>query len=841
MISQKLDEVLRASAEKHPLADTEQLKERIDSGKLSGPALKWGELCLEYKIKDSKGGLQCSPKGLRNRIVKRIKKKRGKLLDRSVTSAEVLRSISKEEFTAEFVGRDTEVELLTLYWGGISAALEAWRSNTQQGASINGIDLDEAVWNSITARCKKLGYGNEIQNALKNLIRHILTESPKLLSNKVSSDVVVEPPERRDEHKGALLAYLLQVPKSEIRPNHTPRGLRINWNKKFNQGHDITDAVKDSKIILSQKPLDALLIQIYYGGVEKFIREIVERNDPTISKKLHSRETFIDYLRVQCSDWSDWPTYDDFMLRWNPGKNHPAGSQIIQSASLLKISWPQIGKELSLPLASNIRNRLTKEDTLEAYTNLCDKFDRYPTRTDLEKDHGKLLGDISTHFGGMKGLYQDLGILCVRSVECRDGTLVHSLAERDIYHMLLDELERPSDWLHTVETQVQIVPERKYTADFYLNKKLFIEVEMVNSSDEHKSSIAQSYAERNTKKFEIYAVQGLPVIALQQEDRFKENQLQTLEYIKKCLSNLGLRPERPAIESGQNKNKSIGYWSKYNIFSSLSSSVESYTKHERRLPAGMNELQPYFETGLREAFYSHLTEREQNSYLKRLKVPVVGRTGVEVDGDNVKINRSFYLGLLLLLRFSNGLVITSKKAHDLGFTCVSGAKSVTGTLEKSLDLSMRDFAMSCDLWFYNSGGCIDKPAQQKKLVDGDLLSTIESMPKFTYAQWKHVKSVLVSGSYRNGLNCWIEDDGNLHDETKAALSRLFESTQGLPPSKMDWQESGLGNFNDLLTRSHRNCSTETKTDWLASIGVSPNADGWVQPESWPCIPIKASD
>ncbi|WP_210464211.1 hypothetical protein [Vibrio crassostreae] len=841
MISQQLNDVLRDLAEKHPLADTEQLKERIDSGKLSGPALKWGKLCLEYRIKDSKGGLQYSPKGLRNRIVKRIKKKQEKLLDWSVTSAEVLRSISEEEFTAEFVGRETEVELLTLYWGGISATLEAWRSNTQQGASINGFDLDEAVWNSIAARCKKLDYGNEIKNALKNLVSHILTASPKLFSNQVSSDVVIEPPERRDEHEGALLAYLLQVPKSKFRRNHTPRGLRINWNKIFNQGHDITDAVKGAKTILSRKPLDDHLIQLYYGGVEKFIREIVERNDPTISKKLHLRETFIDYLRVQCSGWSDWPTQDDFTLRWSPGENHPADSQIKQYASLHKISWPKIGKELGLPLASEVKNRLTKEETLEAYTNLNDKFGRYPTRTDLEKGHGKLIGDIYNHFGGMKGLYQELGILSVRSVECRDGTLVGSPAERDIYHMLLDELERPSDWLHKVETQVQVVPERKYTADFYLNEKLFIEVEMVNSSDEHKSTTAQEYAKRNVNKFKIYDSPVLHMITLQQEDRFKENQPQTLEYIKKCLSNLGSMPERPSIESGQNKNKPIGYWSKNNIYSSLSSSVESYTKSERRSPAGMNELQPYFETGLHDAFYTHLTEREQNNYLKRLNVPVVGRTGVEVDGDNVKINHSFYLGLLLLLRFSNGLVITSRKASDVGFTHASGAKSVSGTLEKSLGLSMRDFAMSCDLWFYNSGGCIDKPAQQKKLIDGNLLSTIESMPKFTYAQWKHVKSVLVSGSYRYGLNCWIEDDGSLHGETKVALSRLFESTQGLPPSKMDWQESGLGNFNDLLTRSHKKCSTETKTDWLASIGVSPSADGWGQPESWPRIPIKAFD
>ena len=217
---------------------------------------------------------------------------------------------------------------------------------------------------------------------------------------------------------------------------------------------------------------------------------------------------------------------------------------------------------------------------------------------------------------------------------------------------------------------------------------------------------------------------------------------------------------------------------------------------------------------------------------------MVGRNGVTGSSDELQINRSFYLGLLLLLRFSRGIVITDRKGRDIGFSVESGSSSISNTILKKFNLTMRDFAMSCGLWFYNSGGCLDKPALQIALVDKDLASTIETFSKFTYTEWKHVKSVLTKGKFRYGHNCWIEKNGSLHKEVQSALSRLFKSTGGRFPLKSEWNEAGLRNFNDILNSYCKKSGLMTKQEWLTSVGISKDAEGWEEPLSWPKVPMK---
>ncbi|WP_413699297.1 hypothetical protein ACLKMH_17610 [Psychromonas sp. KJ10-10] len=443
-----------------------------------------------------------------------------------------------------------------------------------------------------------------------------------------------------------------------------------------------------------------------------------------------------------------------------------------------------------------------------------------------------MIGDIYIHFGGLKGLYQEIGIRGNRSVKCNDGTVVGSQAEADLYHALLTEKSHPSSWLHTIETQVLLIPGRKYTADFFLNGTLVVEVEMVDSSQEHNGKTAQEYASRNLQKLDLYKFNGIPVITLQQEDRFKLNLIETLEYIRKSM---GVKPNKPVFTT-QQINKPIGHWDKNTILTSLKNSVDEFLSRKGHIPLSLNKLTPHLEKGFRDAFYTHLSEKEQNNLLKRVQMPLIARTGVTGSGAELQINRSLLLGLIKLLRFTKGIVVTDTKAREIGLDTQSGATSISSTFSKKLGLSMRDFAMSCDLWFYNSGGCLDKPAFQKTLIDKDLTATIKSFPKLSFTEWKHVKATLDKRKFRHGHNCWIKKDGSFHEETITAMSHLFKLTNGLPPSNSEWNHAGLKNLNDMLVSYCKKTDSITKQDWLNSVGVSKDTKGWDEPLSWPKSP-----
>jgi hypothetical protein len=231
-----------------------------------------------------------------------------------------------------------------------------------------------------------------------------------------------------------------------------------------------------------------------------------------------------------------------------------------------------------------------------------------------------------------------------------------------------------------------------------------------------------------------------------------------------------------------------------------------------------------------------LTEREQNNYFTRLGLRIHGRTGVISKGEQIYIRRSFFLGLLYLLRSSNGVVITHSKAKSLGFRPESGALAVSSTLSKSCGLSMREFAFSSGLWFYNSGGSLDIPARQQSVTSKELMKKCSSMPKFTFTQWKHVKTILIERQFRSAYNCWIDKNGYLLDETKDSLTRLFLDTQGRRPSKSEWKAAGLLNFYELLNRYHRKYNEKSLSDWLDCIGVNTESYySWITPKEWPKV------
>ncbi|WP_413699296.1 hypothetical protein ACLKMH_17605 [Psychromonas sp. KJ10-10] len=160
----------------------------------------------------------------------------------------------------------------------------------------------------------------------------------------------------------------------------------MNWNKKFIQGYDKSKALKKAKLELSTKPLDTLLIPIFYGGLKEFLSIIIKRIDPKVSVQLHTKEGFFDYLREQCLGWTVWPTIINFEKQWKPPANHPSHSQIRDNAYNLGINWYQIGEELGLTLAPRVRKRLTKNETIAKYKSLKSQFGRYPSRSDLQKN-----------------------------------------------------------------------------------------------------------------------------------------------------------------------------------------------------------------------------------------------------------------------------------------------------------------------------------------------------------------------------------------------------------------------------------------------------------------------
>ncbi|WP_413699295.1 hypothetical protein ACLKMH_17600 [Psychromonas sp. KJ10-10] len=116
-LSNRLKNDLTRLASDHPLKLSDGLNLKLESKKIAQSTKIWCELCIRYQIQDSAGGVKLSPKGLRNRIVKRFVDKRKKSENKIITQPDVIRTLSYEEFESEFEEKPLEKELLTLYWG----------------------------------------------------------------------------------------------------------------------------------------------------------------------------------------------------------------------------------------------------------------------------------------------------------------------------------------------------------------------------------------------------------------------------------------------------------------------------------------------------------------------------------------------------------------------------------------------------------------------------------------------------------------------------------------------------------------------------------------------------
>lgn len=831
MMKEAVVEKLKELAKAHPLEHEGALELQLGKTAKNAATERWLKLCKEYGIQDSKGGLQWSPKGLRNRVLKRIARRKGE------TQSDAIWSTSIEELKLDL--SDTESRFFDLYWDGPANALAQWKNTARRKLVLphDSPHTCDPTWSAIQARCAGLGFGHQILDTVEQLV-HILKQFDESIElNQCHPSVPAHAPEQREKSQGDLLAYLLQIPCDWLPMSFTPRGLQLHWGKQFKSGDDKIVALKDLEKKLEKQPHHAPLIRLYYGDNETFVTSLVCRIDYKISSRLHSRAGLISYLKEQCCEWLDWPTYQDFSERWNPGPNHPPASQIIQNSSKNGVKWSELGKELGLPLAKNVRNRQSREQTIKKYIGLKEVFGRFPTQSDLRARHLKLVGDIVHHFGTFSALYKSLGIRQRRSIKCRDGMIVQSPAERDIYHLLLDELDNPSKkkWLHSIECQVTIEG-FNYICDFRLNGTTIVEMEMVDSELDYEDGIKKIYAETNRKKIHDLRNANHHVITLQQEDRFKESREKTLRYLRESLSNTDKRFRKPPQSPTSNAHRPIGYWSKSAIFDALEKAVEDFRTAEGRNPGALTELKRFVDGGTRSSFYKVLTEREQNNYLIRLGLSLSGRSGVTTKNGQIAMKRSFFLGLLLLLRSTKGVVMSSRKARNIDLVNNACAVTVTDTLRNSFGISLREFAFSCDLWYY-PGGVLEKPAQQKPASFKQLKEKIDLGPKFTFSQWKAIKAILGQQQFRSAYNCWIDGEGVLLEETKEALSRLFLGTGEGLPTKFEWKEAKLNNFNDLLHRYHRKYGEISTAAWMASIGVTKNSSNgrWTPPDMWPKV------
>lgn len=779
-----------------------------------------------------------SERELQNRILKILQTK-----NKNKSAVEIYLNLTPDELNEALDRAKLNYRSYVLtYWNSIEQAISIFLKKSQ----LNKLEvIPPYIDKRFQQRAQSLQHPTLTEDEFNKIATIFRIANPDWPSNMVRVHKVPIPLKSGVYDDSELVKYLTNTDLDQFKESFSIRLLLLNGMQKVQAGMAVDEAVDLLKEQLAQYQL--LLVKLYFGTLEDFAKNITLRTSHDLLKTLSNKENIREYIKRYILPHypEQWPTYNDFICTWSPPTNHPSPVTIAEKIyhyfsintntttekSNYKSSprykkrerglWRRVGEELGAKVGSRSRQYLSKEELDKKLATFYENHGTLSQKLVPTGLHNWVIKYYENFIPMQKYIMKEE----YNVHATRDGKVLDSLAEVRFYDYLL-EIKPQLEWLLSIEPHQELLLEnngikKKFRVDFILNSDFVIEVEMVDSTQEHgDNTMLNAYAKRNREKRTWFSKTKTQHIFLQQSDCLsKEGLVNTVALLNTLVS--GRRNAPPLLLEYIGDKKGLNYWSKKGTTKKHFDEALAITLKSNHERLTINQILSNGITGLREAFY-RLPKVTQQAWLKPVQNLLV-QTPQFVDG---KLTLEAWEALKLSLINTRGVMMTDRQYKKLDFD-VTCNFSVMLTVTRHF-AALKDLAVHFGLGWLASGNAISYALNSVKIENNNVRTTIEGLDAISDEKLQSLKEYFTKEEreqIRKVQNSYCYNDGEILQQVKIYISSLIRS----------------GHFNQLRKEHiqlyvfiNKNLGIKV---FKEAIGYREGmvVDDWHEPDVWPTL------